>query len=77
MGKRSRGREHRQHRYLPPHSEGLIQVVPLAILGVEPGELPCVLPAALSPRCAPPEHRVCVGRPPSDPLNPPLAGEVP
>jgi Ca-activated chloride channel family protein len=62
---------------LPPGAEVVIQVITASLLGIEGEDLVYILPTTVSPRYAPPEDRVGLGRPPSEALNPPLAWEVP
>src|SRR5262249_3129145 len=46
-------------------------------LSIEGGTIRFMIPTTVSPRYAPPEDRVGVGRPDSETLNPPVAWRVP
>lgn len=62
---------------LPPGKEVLLRLTYVTELAVAAGSLRFVVPTTVSPRYAPAEDRVGVGRPDSETLNPPLAWRVP
>src|SRR6516225_381907 len=62
---------------LPPGKEALLKLTYVAELAVEDGALRFSLPTTVSPRYAPVQDRVGVGRPDADTLNPPVEWRVP
>jgi len=62
---------------LPPGKEVLLKLTYVTELSIEGGTIRFMIPTTVSPRYAPPEDRVGVGRPDSDTLNPPIAWSVP
>jgi Ca-activated chloride channel family protein len=62
---------------LPPGKEVLLKLVYVSELTVEGSALRFSIPTTVSPRYAPPEDRVGVGRPDAQTLNPPAAWSVP
>jgi Ca-activated chloride channel family protein len=62
---------------LPPGKEVLLRLTYVTELSVDAGSLRFVVPTTVSPRYAPAEDRVGVGRPDSETLNPPVAWRVP
>jgi Ca-activated chloride channel family protein len=62
---------------LPPGKEVLVRLTYVAELSVDDGRLRFAIPTTVSPRYAPPEDRVGVGRPDAEALNPPVAWTVP
>jgi Ca-activated chloride channel family protein len=62
---------------LPPGKEVLLKLTYVAELAVEDGAVRFSLPTTVSPRYAPLQDRVGVGRPDSDTLNPPVEWRVP
>ena len=62
---------------LPPGKEALLKLTYVTELSVADGGLRFSVPTTVSPRYAPPQDCVGVGRPDSTALNPPRAFEVP
>lgn len=62
---------------VPPGQSVELQVTTLAPLAYEGERLRFILPTTVSPRYAPREDRVGVGRPPAEALNPPVEPSVP
>jgi Ca-activated chloride channel family protein len=62
---------------LPPGKEVLLKLTYVAELAVQGSGLRFSLPTTVSPRYAPAEDRVGVGRPDADTLNPPVEWRVP
>lgn len=62
---------------LPPGKEVLLKLTYVTELSIEGGAIRFMIPTTVSPRYAPPEDRVGMGRPDSETLNPPLAWSVP
>ncbi|MES1244016.1 MAG: VIT domain-containing protein [Acidobacteriota bacterium] len=62
---------------LPPGKEVLLKLTYVTELTVEGGGLRFAIPTTVSPRYAPSQDRVGVGRPDSEALNPPVAWRVP
>jgi len=62
---------------LPPGKEALLKLTYVSELAVEDGAVRFSLPTTVSPRYAPVQDRVGVGRTDSDALNPPVAWRVP
>jgi hypothetical protein len=62
---------------LPPGKEVLLKLTYVTELTVEGGGLRFAIPTTVSPRYAPPQDQVGVGRPDSEALNPPVALRVP
>ena len=62
---------------LPPGKEVLLKLTYVTELAVDRGAVRFAIPTTVSPRYAPAEDRIGVGRPDSETLNPPLAWRVP
>jgi Ca-activated chloride channel family protein len=62
---------------LPPGKEALLKLTYVTELTVADGSLRFTIPTTVSPRFAPAEDTIGVGRPDSEALNPPLAWQVP
>jgi hypothetical protein len=62
---------------LPPGKDVLLRLTYVTELTVDAGSLRFGVPTTVSPRYAPAEDRVGVGRPDSETLNPPVAWRVP
>jgi Ca-activated chloride channel family protein len=62
---------------LPPGSDVIVKLTYVAELAVDDGRLRFAVPTTVSPRYAPAEDQVGVGRPDSVALNPPTALSVP
>jgi hypothetical protein len=62
---------------LPPGAEVAIRVTYVTEVPMDGAALRFTLPTTVSPRYAPAEDRVGVGRPPAEVLNPPVAWTVP
>lgn len=62
---------------VPPGAEVVVTLVTVAELGFDGDAVRFVLPTTVSPRYAPFEDRVGVGRPPADAVNPPRQLAVP
>jgi Ca-activated chloride channel family protein len=62
---------------IPPGADVVVTVMTVAELPVDGEDVRFVLPTTVSPRYAPFEDRVGVGRPVADVLNPPVAATVP
>jgi len=62
---------------LPPGKEALVRLSYVTELEREGDDIRFVLPTTVSPRYAPAEDRVGVGRTPAEALNPPVAWSVP
>jgi hypothetical protein len=62
---------------LPPGKEVLLKLTYVTELAVEGGAVRFAIPTTVSPRYAPAEDRIGVGRPDSETLNPPVAWRVP
>lgn len=62
---------------LPPGREVLLKITYVAELPVSEGRIRFAIPTTVSPRYAPADDQVGVGRPDSETLNPPVAWTVP
>lgn len=62
---------------LPPGKEVLVKLTYVTELAPEDDGLRFVLPSTVSPRYAPAEDQIAVGRSPAEAVNPPLAWSVP
>lgn len=62
---------------IPPGQEVSVTIAYVSELEAEGDDLRFTLPTSVSPRYAPAEDRVGVGRPPSEVLNPPVEWQVP
>ncbi|HVD91613.1 MAG TPA: VIT domain-containing protein [Vicinamibacterales bacterium] len=62
---------------LPPGGEVLLKITYVTELAVDGTSVRFSIPTTVSPRYAPPEDHVGIGRPDSETLNPPLAWRVP
>ena len=62
---------------LPPGKEVLLKLTYVTELAVDGRRLRFAIPTTVSPRYAPAEDRVGVGRPDAETLNPPVAWRVP
>ncbi|HSB73716.1 MAG TPA: VIT domain-containing protein [Candidatus Methylomirabilis sp.] len=62
---------------VPPGAEVVIRITYVAEATLEGDAIRFALPTTISPRYAPPEDRVGVGRPPAEAVNPPIALRVP
>jgi Ca-activated chloride channel family protein len=62
---------------IPPGQEVSVRITYVSELEAEGEDLRFTLPTTVSPRYAPAEDRVGVGRPPAEALNPPVEWQVP
>src|SRR4051794_20234894 len=62
---------------LPPGKEVLLKLTYVAELSIAGGAVRFAIPTTVSPRYAPAEDRIGVGRPDAETLNPPVAWRVP
>jgi len=62
---------------IPPGKEVMVKISYVTELGLEGEDLRFVVPTTVSPRYAPAEDRVAVGRPPAEAVNPPVEWKVP
>ena len=62
---------------LPPGKEVLLKLTYVTELSIDGGAVRFAIPTTVSPRYAPAEDRVGVGRPDSETLNPPVTWSVP